>query len=140
MMQAAFNLLAVPQDSGGATTDQGIPIADAQAQNKNVEKVAFAIVHAHPLAATTLSLVADSINPLDSEGSLILGGSVPVLAPAQTIASEEAAEMLAAMVAAGGKCAMIRGHGSFALAATLAEALELTVCLERSARIILLAR
>jgi L-fuculose-phosphate aldolase len=109
------------------------PVGDAQLDE------AYAIVHAHPIAAIAYSLNNDSLRPLDSEGAYLLGTEVPVFAPEQTIASEEVTKLLAGHVAGGGRCAIVRGHGSFAVAKTLELALQLTVAIDRSAAIARLA-
>ena len=47
---------------------------------------ARAIVHAHPVHTVYRSLVGDTIAPADSESVYVLGASVPVFAPATSIA------------------------------------------------------
>ena len=95
-----------------------------------------AVVHAHAVHTVYRSLVGDSIAPLDSESRYVIGASVPVLAPRETIASPEAAEMLAEAFAGGAKIAVLRAHGPFAVGATLEEAFYHITCLEASCRIL----
>jgi L-fuculose-phosphate aldolase len=122
------------------TSNEFSSAADAAKAARRV----LAIVHAHPLVATALSLAATEIKPLDSEGRLLLGAALPVFAAEETVASAEVAVLLASALTsasvASSYCALVRGHGSFALARSLEEALQLTVALERSARIIALSQ
>jgi L-fuculose-phosphate aldolase len=106
--------------------DQGVTLMNA------------AIVHAHNLHATCLSLLYDRIEPLDAEGIHVLGPSVPVLAPSEAIASDEVAQMMASLVRAGGSIAVVRSHGPFAIADTLANAHRQVSCLEYSAKLLTL--
>ncbi|MDR0888544.1 MAG: class II aldolase/adducin family protein [Coriobacteriales bacterium] len=97
-----------------------------------------AVAHAHTLYTTYESFICDEIKPPDSEGRLILGSAVPVLTPKATIASNEAAGMLADQVAGGHNIAVLRGHGPFAIADTLEDAWRLISCLEHSAHLLAL--
>ena len=97
---------------------------------------ARAIVHAHTVHTIFRSLIADDIRPADSESRYVVGESVPVFAPLETIASPEAASMLAEAFSAGAKIAVLRTHGPFAIGATLAEAFYHISCLEASCRIL----
>ena len=135
--QAAF---AGKSDSGWSDlftaqlkSDQSVP---GEAEQKNI----LAIVHAHPLAAITLSLAAQSIEPQDSEGRSLLGLSVPIVMPSTAVLNDGIVKALARSVNKDGACVMISAHGSFALSHHLLTALQLTVALERSAKIILLTR
>jgi L-fuculose-phosphate aldolase len=101
---------------------------------------AWAIVHAHSLYSVFQSLAGDKIVPLDGEGLHVLGTSVPVVAPAQTVASAEAAGLIAPLIEAGARIVVVRGHGPFALAPTLREALRLVSCLEYSSRLLTLTQ
>ncbi|MDR2109234.1 MAG: class II aldolase/adducin family protein [Coriobacteriales bacterium] len=134
---AATSATAPPGSEADARASRELPVHRAIYQaafSSSGEGRPLAIVHAHPLTAIALSLAAEQIQPLDSEGLYLLGEAVPVIAPKETIASDEAAEMLASLMAKGIRCALIRGHGSFALASDLLAALQLTVALERSAK------
>ncbi len=91
---------------------------------------AGAIVHAHPPHAIALSLLASEIVPRDLEGAYLLK-TVPVVEPGD-VAREGLAEALRSH-----PIAMLRGHGSFAVGASLEEALQWTTALEDSALILL---
>ena len=95
-----------------------------------------AIVHTHSLYTVLRSLVDDSIKPIDSEGKLVLGESVPVFNPSVTIASEEVAELMADFISSGASVGVIRGHGPFAMADTLENAYQLISCLEYSSELL----
>lgn len=97
---------------------------------------ARAVVHVHAIHTIFRSLVADAIEPLDSESRYVVGASVPVLAPKETIGSAEAAEMLAEAFAGGAKIAVLRSHGPFAVGATLEEAFYHASCLEASCHLL----
>ncbi len=100
--------------------------------------LAQAILHAHPPSAVALSLIDEVIVPADSEGRYILG-AIPVLAPANVVASLEVAELASSSLQAH-RAVVVRGHGSFAIGGSLEEALGITTTLEASAKILLLAR
>jgi len=96
---------------------------------------ATAICHAHPPHTMYRSLVEDVIRPLDSEGRAVLGGEIPVLAPANTIASAEAGELLAGALAEV-PVAVLRSHGPFAVGESLWDAWGFVSVLEDSCRIL----
>ncbi len=98
------------------------------------ETDAKAIVHAHPTHTIFRSLVSDEIHPLDSEAKLVFG-AVPVLAPAESIASPEAAEMLGHALK-DQPVAVLRSHGPFAKGATMQEAFYAVSSLEISCHIL----
>ncbi|MBF4510503.1 MAG: class II aldolase/adducin family protein [Aeromicrobium sp.] len=95
---------------------------------------ARAIVHAHPPHTVARSFAHDTIVPADSEGLYVLG-EVPVVEAATTIASAEAAVVLAGALA-GRPVAVLRTHGPFATGATLEEAFMHMSVLEASAAIL----
>ncbi len=95
---------------------------------------ARAIVHAHPAHTIVRSFDADAIVPADSEGLYVLG-EVPVVTAAQTIASPEAAAVLAGALRES-PVAVLRTHGPFAKGATLEEAFMHVSVLEASASIL----
>ncbi|PKM82617.1 MAG: fuculose phosphate aldolase [Firmicutes bacterium HGW-Firmicutes-14] len=99
---------------------------------------ALAIVHAHPVYATALSLVDDEIIPIDSEGQYMLH-RIPVIGLEHTVGSEEAARILPEYLREY-KIVMIRGHGSFATGQLIEEAYQWTSSLENICRIIYLTR
>jgi L-fuculose-phosphate aldolase len=99
---------------------------------------AGAILHAHPPSAVALSLLDREIVPADSEGAHVTG-TVPVIVTPRVVASQEVADQASSLLTSH-RVVVVRGHGSFAAAGTLEEALGITTTLEMSARIILLAR
>jgi L-fuculose-phosphate aldolase len=108
------------------------------ATQANVSFGLRAIVHAHAKYTVFRSLVSDFIEPVDSEGKMLVGAKVPVLSPEQTVASEEVAALMAKRVVSGVSLAVVRGHGPFACADSLENALRLISCLEYSAEILTL--
>ncbi len=99
---------------------------------------ALAIVHAHPVYATALSLVQDEIIPIDSEGQYLLH-RIPVIGFEHTVGSEEVARVLPDFLKEY-KIVMVRGHGSFAVGQLLEEAYQWTSSLENICKIIYLTR
>ncbi len=97
---------------------------------------AKAIIHAHPLHATALSLISETVMPKDSEGAILLG-EVPVITSKKTVGSKDVA-MKASEALKNHKIVIVRGHGSFAIGQTLEEALCYTSALDASCHIILL--
>lgn len=95
---------------------------------------AAAIVHAHPVHTIALSFGRDAIVPVDSEGLYVLG-AIPVVSSPTTIASPEAASVLAPALV-GAPVAVLRTHGPFAKGATLEEAFMYVSVLEASATIL----
>jgi L-fuculose-phosphate aldolase len=95
-----------------------------------------AIVHAHSLFTTLLSLRQDSIEPIDSESKHFIS-RVPVLDVEETIASHQVAELLPQMINDSGcPVAVVRGHGPFAVGKDLDEAWRYISILEMSSRMI----
>jgi L-fuculose-phosphate aldolase len=94
-----------------------------------------AIVHAHTTNTIFRSLIEDEIEMVESEGKFTIDGPVKVFAPEVSIASPEAAEMLAGAVREGAKVAVLRGHGPFAVADDLFGAQRLVSVLEQSATV-----
>ncbi len=101
------------------------------------EKPKAAIIHAHTRHTIARSLRKDLLVPCDSEGLYTLGkDGIKVYAPAVAIESEEAANMLGQAVFDGVNIAVIKGHGPFAIASTVFEALRLVSVLEASCEIL----
>jgi len=99
---------------------------------------ALAIVHAHPVYATALSLIEDEIIPIDSEGQYMLH-KIPVIGFEHTVGSSEVARILPEYLKEY-KIVMIRGHGSFAVGQLIEEAYQWTSSLENICKIITLTR
>ena len=93
---------------------------------------ARAIVHAHPPAAVALSLTLTS-DHIDTPASTLLPGPIPIIAAEAASGSRELANALRDALR-GQKIAVVRGHGSFAVGETLAEACERTRQLEEACR------
>ncbi|KNZ69620.1 class II aldolase/adducin family protein [Thermincola ferriacetica] len=99
---------------------------------------AQALVHAHPIFATALSLVEDEIEPIDAEGKYYLK-KVPVLTVRETIGSAEVAEKLPLLLREN-KIVVVKGHGTFAGGKTLEEAYQWTTSLEHACKILYYTR
>lgn len=95
---------------------------------------AIAIVHAHPVHAIALSLLGESVEPVDAEGRLYLG-RVPVVGTEVQAVLVPLAEAIAEALVER-PIAIARGHGSFARGARLEEALQLTFAVEASCQIL----
>jgi L-fuculose-phosphate aldolase len=95
-----------------------------------------AVVHAHSLFTTLLSLQQDSIEPIDSEAKHFFT-AVPILDVEETIASNEVATQLPALMKdTDCPVAVIKGHGPFAVGKDLDEAWRYISMLEMSSRMI----
>lgn len=92
-----------------------------------------AIVHAHPVFATTIGYFVDRFDPIDIEGQLFIR-TVPVVVVDKPSASPELAAALA-KVFKDHNTAIVRSHGSFSTGKTINEALKYTSTLENSAHI-----
>ena len=80
-----------------------------------------------------MSILEDSIIPIDSEGNFFLD-SVPIFETQQTIGSEEVAQKIPEFLKKHGKIAVLKYHGSFAMGENLEEAFLWTTTLEKSAQ------
>ncbi len=97
---------------------------------------ARAVVHAHPPHAIALSYLCNEVKPHDCEGE-VLCPLIPV------VTGESGTPELAGMVAEALRNAavvIVRGHGTFAVGATLDEAYAVTSAAEHSCRILVLLR
>ena len=92
-----------------------------------------AVVHAHPRYAITLSFGERRFLPADLEGGHLLG-EVPVVSPKRSVVD------VIAEASGRSSVVLVEGHGSYARAATLEEAVHLTAMLEESAQIVWLRR
>jgi L-fuculose-phosphate aldolase len=126
---ADLALIARVTEPPAATPSMDTPIHRAI----YVSAGAKAVVHAHPRHAVTLSFKQAAFDPPDLEGGHLLG-RVPVVSPRRNVVQLVAEAMAAAPVV------IVEGHGSYARAATLAEAVRLTAALEESAHIAWLRR
>jgi len=89
---------------------------------------ALAVVHAHPPAAIALSLALNRIDSLDS-----VVGTVPII-EAEAISGSDALAVAMRHALCDHQIAVVRGHGSFAIGETLADACEWTRRLEETCR------
>ncbi len=92
---------------------------------------AKAIIHAHPIYATTLTFFLDNeFIPIDNEGKLFVN-EVPIISVENASGSEELAKALAkAFKETEKNIILIKKHGSFVISDTLNYALKLTSDLE----------
>jgi len=97
-----------------------------------------AIVHAHPIWCTALSLKQNRIVPIDAEGFYYLP-EIPVVEVIDTIGTKGLVEMVPKYLEKY-KVIMVKGHGSFAASDSLSEASKLTAVLEKSSEIIILSK
>lgn len=129
------DILEAPLEGGSATDEAAsreLPVHRAIYKETGFN----AIVHATPLYAVALSVPADNrINPIDSKGQLMLRG-IPVVRTKDKIGSEEVAKLLPPIFKSGYQVAIIKEYGSFAVGASLLDALHYTTCLESSCKII----
>ena len=122
------------------------PDADKDASREvNVHRAIYkntdakAVLHAHPVSATAISISDNKVVPLDADGLSTLK-AVPIVRANEPIGSEDVARILPTLIGKTGGVAMVKGHGSFAAASSLEEAYKLTSILERSSSIILSLR
>jgi L-fuculose-phosphate aldolase len=94
-----------------------------------------ALLHAHPVHAVAVSLDADVIIPIDSEGEMFCP-RIPIVEgrPGTDEIGFSVAEALC-----GANVAVVRGHGTFAAGKTLDEAYIYTSIAEYACRILLLS-
>lgn len=95
---------------------------------------ALAVCHAHPPHTVARSLIVDGIEPLDAEAALMIGPAVQVLVPAEGGPARTAALVADAILRV--PVAVVKGHGPFAIGATLWDAAGLVGILERSCEIL----
>lgn len=94
-----------------------------------------ALIHAHPPHAIALSLLTDSIIPVDSEG-IMFCPAIPVCSgdPGSGDLARNVVERLT-----GSPLTVAQGHGTFARGSTLDEAYMLTSLAEHSCRVLILS-
>jgi L-fuculose-phosphate aldolase len=88
-----------------------------------------AIIHSHPPSAIALSLKTDLIRPIDAEGSYYFPGGIKVIDARTAVASPEVGAKIAPVLK-NEKIAVVRGHGAFAVGASLEECFLYTTVLE----------
>jgi len=100
-----------------------------------------AIIHAHPLCATTLTFFLDKeFTPIDNEGKLFIG-SVPIIDVENASGSLELADALVNTIRkTGSEVYLVKKHGSFVCSKNLNYALKLTSDLEFCGKIYYLVK
>ena len=93
---------------------------------------AKAIVHAHGQLTVTLSFFYDAVEPIDENGIMILGRSVPVVAAPELMGWNLAAGPIADALV-DNKVVIEKWHGTFAKGVDLVDALHKTRSMEFSA-------
>lgn len=93
-----------------------------------------AVVHAHPIFATTLGYFLDEFIPIDIEGQLFIKRT-PVVSVLKPSASLELANTVSENFCKGFNSVIVKTHGTFSAGKTLEEALKYTSTLEKSAEI-----
>ena len=97
-----------------------------------------AIIHAHPIYATVLSVLRLDLEPIVEELALYVGGSVRVADYAPSGTEKLAENVLRAL--GDRNAAILANHGILACGNDVDEALNVLECVERAAQIYLLAR
>lgn len=92
-----------------------------------------AVVHAHPITATSLGYFLKMFKPIDIEGELFIK-EVPILEVEKPSASEELAVVVAETFK-NFKICIVKNHGSFSAGKSINEALKYTSTLENSSEI-----
>ncbi len=121
------DLVSVPLRQDPDHIDGGASMDAALHQRLYRFTDAGAVIHAHPAHAVALSFDSGKIVPRDLEGAAMLG-EIPVVDPGAVF--EEAPQLLQVRPAV-----LVRGHGSYVVGRTLAEALARTSALGLSCRI-----
>ncbi len=93
-----------------------------------------AVIHAHPITATSLGYFLKTFKPMDTEGELFIK-EVPIIEVEKPSASEELAVAVAETFKKNFKVCIVKNHGSFSAGKSLNEALKYTSTLENSAEI-----
>lgn len=100
---------------------------------------ALAIIHAHPVNAIAISITDNKIVPQDATGLKVIK-SAPIVRAHESIASADIARLIPSFLTNGNVVAMVKGHGSFAVAADLMTAYRYTSILENSCKILSVLR
>jgi len=100
---------------------------------------ALAIIHAHPVNATAISITDNKIVPQDATGLKVIK-SASIVRAHESIASGDIARLIPSFLTNGNVVAMVKGHGSFAVADDLMTAYRYTSVLENSCKILSVLR
>jgi L-fuculose-phosphate aldolase len=129
-----------------AIDDAGAPLqagAAAPSSNSAIHLAIYAahprvgaVLHAHPpyAVARSIAFEGDTLHPVNFEARLLLG-SVPIVTAVESALPEAVATALA-----DAPVVLVRGHGSFAMAGDLWQALHYTTALEEAAQVLTHAR
>ncbi|MFZ2959839.1 MAG: aldolase [Candidatus Ozemobacteraceae bacterium] len=123
------------EDAATRLASREIPVHRAIYRGTKAE----AIVHAHPPHVVALSLDRDRIYALDVEGAYYFPDGVPVIAVKNAVGSDEVAAAIPPVLNRF-PIVVVKGHGTFAIGASLEECLHWTSCLDNIAKIIFLSR
>jgi ribulose-5-phosphate 4-epimerase/fuculose-1-phosphate aldolase len=104
------------------------------ARRKDVQ----AIVHTHSPMATAAAIALSTLPVLHDEGKILFGDGIPVSVHHPPGTSDLANAVVEAL--GSGRGALIAKHGTVAVGATLAAALEAAIKIEEAARLLLLSR
>jgi len=96
-----------------------------------------AIVHTHSPTATAAAIALPGLPVLHDEGKILFGSEIPVSDHSAPGTWELAGAVVEAL--GQGRGALIANHGVVAIGPTLAEALEVAIKIEETARLSLLA-
>lgn len=132
------DLVAVDLVAGGDDKNASRELPTHRAIYQKNDKVA-AIIHAHPANAIAISITDNRIVPQDAEG-LYVYKSAPIVRVHGGIESNETARMLPSFLNGESAIAVVKAHGTFAAAVSLAEAYRLTSVLENSCRVLVAIR
>jgi L-fuculose-phosphate aldolase len=125
----------------GMAPGENDPLASRELESHRAlyrQTAAQAIVYAHPVKAIAISLTDNKVVPQDAEG-LYLFKSAAIVRVHGGIGSGETARMLPSFFGENVVVA-VKGHGTFAIGKTLAEAYRLTSALELSCAILVAMR
>jgi L-fuculose-phosphate aldolase len=118
------------------------PIDESASRDLNVHRGIYkesahkAVIHAHPPYGIAVAMGADNkLIPLDSEGISSLR-SIPVVRAKDRNSVDEASKLLPSIYKSGYVISIIKENGSYAVGASIMEALHYTVCLEMSCKVI----
>jgi L-fuculose-phosphate aldolase len=128
-----------------------VPLSESSPQDKDASRElvvhrsiykgtkANAIIHAHPPSAVAISISDNKIVPQDSTG-IALFKSAPIIRTSNPIGSEDVARIIPTFFRGDSGVAVVKGHGSFAIGATLEEAYSFTSALELSCKVLIAIR
>ena len=124
-------------ETGLEKNDHGVALASTEVDvHRAIYRATsnLAVLHAHPLAATALSVLQDEIIPVDVEGSYSLR-KIPVLAFEFGTSSEEMAREIPKALKSY-KVVMVKAHGAFAAGHSMEEVMHAVHMTENIAQIL----